>query len=157
MRFGKNPAKSIKDIAELKETINAVAELREIDYSSEPELGAIYQRLTKGRKEFEEVLGKNIKAVMHISSLDLTMKHHTERIIDIAQKMAAATAVIFGSAAGRADNRHEELTNTIIKASEQTDEIYSKIKEGQDELTGIKELSCQTINVSSEMQKDMEP
>ncbi|MCI8991306.1 MAG: hypothetical protein HFG80_01040 [Eubacterium sp.] len=156
MRFGKNPAKSIKDIAELKETINAVAELREIDYSSEPELGAIYQRLTKGRKEFEEVLGKNIKAVMHISSLDLTMKHHTERIIDIAQKMAAATAVIFGSAAGRADNRHEELTNTIIKASEQTDEIYSKIKEGQDELTGIKELSCQTINVSSEMQKDME-
>lgn len=156
MRLGKTPAKYTKELAELKETLKAVAELKETDYSSEPELSAIYQRLVKSRKEFEEVLGKNIKAVMHISSLDLTMKHHTERIIDISHKMAEATSVIFGSAAGRADNRHEELTNTIIKASEQTDEIYNKIKEGQDELTEIKDLSCQTMDVSSEMQKDME-
>lgn len=156
MRLGKPQSKLAREIVELKEIVKAVAELKEIDYSPEPELGAIYQRLLQGRKQFEEVLAKNIKAVMQISSLDLTMQHHTERIIDISRKVTCATEIIFGKAAGKADNRHEELTNTIIKASEQTEDVYKKIIEGQKELTTIKDFSVRTMNASSEMHKDME-
>ena len=64
--------------------INAVSELREEDYSREPELNDIYQRLLTARRQFAEIFEKNIKAVMQISSLDLTMQHQTEKILDIS-------------------------------------------------------------------------
>ncbi|WWR14620.1 methyl-accepting chemotaxis protein [Lachnospiraceae bacterium JLR.KK008] len=155
MRLGKTPSKLAKEVAELKEIIRAIAEMKDTDYSAQPELAAIYQRLTTNRKQFEEVLEKNIKAVMQISSLDLAMQYHTDKIIQISDQVAQATEVIFGSSSGKADNRHEELTNTIIKASEHTEDVYKKIESGQDELTTIKELSIQTMDASRAMQKDM--
>lgn len=152
MAFGKKNA----------ELIHAVAEMREADYSKEPELGAIYQRLIQGRSQFEEVMAGDIGAVMQISSLDLAMNHHTEHMIALSQNVADATEQIFGAAAesaqvaGQVNEQHEELTNTIIRASEDTEEVYKKIESGQGELTNIKELSDQTIAVSKEMQKDMD-
>ncbi len=136
--------------------MRAVSELKETDYSKEPELNAIYTRLSQGRKQFAEIFDNNIKAVMQISSLDLTMQHQTDKIIDISNRVTRATETIFGAAAGHASNQHEELTNTIISVSEETDEIYRKIEEGQNELTAIRELSEQTIAVSRQMQKDMD-
>lgn len=142
------------------ELIKAISELKETDYTKAPELNNIYQRLTAGRVQFEEALEKNINAIMQISALDLTLHHLTEEILEISRSVAAATDIIFGgssdsSALGRANNQHEELTNTIIHASEKTDEVYKKIELGQTELTAIKELSAQTIDVSRQMQKDM--
>lgn len=136
--------------------MRAVSKLEKTDYSREPELNSIYQRLSNGRKQFAELFDKNIKAVMQISSLDLTMQHQTDKIIDIAHKVTKATETIFGTAAGHANNQHEELTNTIIKVSEETDEVYRKIESGQNELTSIRELSEQTISVSRQMQNDMD-
>lgn len=136
--------------------MKAVSTLENADYSREPELNSIYQRLSRGRKQFAELFEKNIKAVMQISSLDLTMQHQTDKIIEIASKVTKATETIFGAAAGHANNQHEELTNTIIKVSEETDEVYQKIESGQNELTSIRELSEQTISVSRQMQKDMD-
>ena len=136
--------------------MKAVSELKDTDYSREPELSGIYQRLLKGRKQFTEIFEKNINAVMQISSLDLTMQHQTEKIIDISQKITNATEAIFGSSLGTSNNQQEELTNTIVKVSGATDEVYQKIEAGQNELTAIKELSEQTIAISREMQKDMD-
>ena len=140
--------------------MKAVSELKETDYSKMPELESIYRRLSSGREQFAEVLDKNIKAVMQISSLDLTMQHHTERIIEIADSVAAATEAMFGAIENPAvsngrTNSQEELTNTIIHVSEEMNEVYKKIEVGQEELTSIKELSSQTIEISREMQKDM--
>lgn len=142
--------------------VQAVAQLQDADYSHEPELGQIYKRLIKGRNQFEEALDKDIKAVMQISSLDLTLKQHTEHMIELSNHVADASNVIFGAAhnssevASQVNNQHEDLTNTIIRASEETQEVYKKIEAGQGELTNIKELSNQTIGVSKEMQKDMD-
>lgn len=137
--------------------MKAVSELQETDYSKEPELNKIYRRLLNGRRQFAEVFEKNIKAVMQISSLDLTMQHQTEKIMDISQRVTKATETIFGSSAGSSsNNQHEELTNTIIGVSGKTDEVYRKIEAGQNELTMIKELSDQTIHVSRQMQNDMD-
>lgn len=138
------------------ELMQAVSELREADYSKEPELKGMYRRLTEGRRQFAEVFEKNIKAVMQISSLDLMMQHQTERINDISRKVSKAAETIFGSAAGDSNNRHEEMTNNILKVSEETDEVYQRIEKGQRELTDIKDLSDQTIAASREMQKDMD-
>ena len=141
--------------------MKAVSELKEADYSKVPELDSIYKRLSTGRKQFAEVLDKNIKAVMLISSLDLTMQHHTEQIMEIARNVAAATESIFGAIENPAvsngrTNSQEELTNTIIHVSEEMSEVHKKIETGQEELTSIKELSRQTIEISREMQKDMD-
>ncbi len=136
--------------------MKAVSELKQADYSREPELGKIYERLFDGRRQFADVFDKNINAVMQISSLDLTMQHHTQKIIDISDKIAKATETTFGTTTGNAGNPQEELTNTIIHISEETDEVYKKIEEGQNELTSIKDLSEETLAASNEMQSDMD-
>lgn len=136
--------------------MQAVSKLKAADYSAEPELNGIYQRLSTGRRQFAELFEKNINAVMQISSLDLTMQYQTEKIIDISQKVTNATETIFGTAVGHASNQHEDLANTIVSVSGETDEVYQKIETGQQELTAIKELSEQTIEASREMQKNMD-
>ena len=144
------------------ELIKAVSELKETDYSKEPELNSIYRRLSKGRKQFGEILEKNFKAVMQISSLDLTMQHQTEKIVEITRDVAKATETIFGTSmddpmmTGRSNNQHEQLTSTIIEVSSASEEVYRKIESGQNELTLIKELSSQTIEISKELQRDMD-
>ena len=134
--------------------VNAVAELKSADYSREPELNAIYQRLVRSREQFVELLEKNVKAVMQISSLDLTMQHETDKILAISNNVEQATQSLFGSS-GSSNNQQEELTNTIVGVSEEVAEVYKKIEDCQRELTGIRDLSSQTIQISSEMQTDM--
>lgn len=75
---------------------------------------------------------------MQISSLDLMMQHQTEEILDISRRVSHATETIFGGSMGNSNNQHEELTNTIIRVSEQTSEVYRKIEAGQSELTTIR-------------------
>lgn len=144
------------------ELIKSVAELRDADYLKERELGEIYQRLLKGRQQFEEVFENNLKAVMQVSSLDLALRQRKEQMLTISHNVAEAAEVIFHAAsesfavAGQINEQHEELTNTIIQASEETEKVYQRIEMGQQELSNIKELSNQTIEVSKEMQKDMD-
>ena len=145
-----------------KALMGAVSELKEADYSREPELGRIYQRLRKGREQFAGLLDKNIKAVMQISSLDLTMQYQIEKIMDISRSVEKAAETIFGTSeeyamsSGRSNSQHEELTNTILQVSSDTGEVYQRIEAGQTELTVIKELSEQTMATSRELQVDMD-
>ena len=87
MNFGKN-----------NKLINAVSELQEADYSKNPKLGDIYKRLLKGRKQFEEVMRKDIQAVMQISSLDLVLNHVTDSMLEISESVAEGTGIIHASA-----------------------------------------------------------
>lgn len=151
MNFGKN-----------NQLISAVSELKDADYSKNPKLGDIYKRLLRGRKQFENVMNKDIQAIMQISSLDLTLNYVTDEMHQISESVAEETEIIRTSAeecsnvAEQVNGQHEELTNTIIRAAEDTDEVYKKIEAGQNELSLIKELSIKTIDESKEMQKDMD-
>ena len=151
MNFGKNA-----------KLIDAVAQLQDADYSKNPKLGDIYKRLLRGRKQFENVMSKDIQAIMQISSLDLTLNYVTEEMNEISENVAQGTEIIRSSAeecstvAEQVNGQHEELTNTIIRAAEDTDEVYKKIEAGQNELSIIKDLSVKTIDESKEMQKDMD-
>ncbi len=141
--------------------MKAISELKDADYSREPELGGIYKRLSKGRKEFAEVFDKNIKAVMQISSLDLTMKYQNDKIVDISRRVARVTETLFGSSdghsmTGHSNNVHEEMTHNIVEVSSAADNVFRKIEAAQEELTSIKELSEQTAQMSRSMQSDMD-
>lgn len=145
-----------------KPLTKAVSELKDVDYSKEPELDIIYQRLVNGREQFAKVFEKNIKAVMQISSLDLTMHHQTEKINDISYKVSKATEAIFGvSARGQfttgynSNNQHEELAHNITDVSSKTEVVHKKTDASQDELTNIRNMSGQTIAISRNMQDDM--
>ena len=141
--------------------ISSMAELKAVDYSKNPQIKEIYERLIKGRENFEGAMDKEIKAVMQISSLDLSLQHYTKEMLQVSDNVADATAIIdeatteATSAATGVNQQQEELTHTIIKAAEDTDEVYKKIEESQEELTNIKELSDKTIDISRDMQKDM--
>ncbi len=142
--------------------MKAISELKDADYSKEPELNKMYKRLSDGRRQFAEIFDKNIKAVMQISSLDLTMQYQNDKIVDISRKVAKATEAIFGSssngwsAEGRSNNQHEEMTHNIVEVSSETENVYRKIESAQNELTTIRELSEETINMSRNMQNDMD-
>ncbi len=144
-------------IKKKSELINSFSELKAADYSAAPELQKMYKRLQSGRKQLSEVFDKNIQAVMQISSLDLTMQYQNEKIVDISRKIKQASERIFG-AGGRsdADNQHTELTNTIIDVASEADDVTRKIEEGQNELTAIKDLSSQTIEISKKLQQDID-
>ncbi|MCM1133997.1 MAG: methyl-accepting chemotaxis protein [Clostridium sp.] len=135
--------------------MRAISEMQESDYSKAPELSDIYRRLSVGRKRFANVFDKNIKAVMQISSLDLTMQHQTNKITDISRQIADATEAIFGNGQ-ESSNSHEVLADTIAKVSEDSNEVYAKIEAGQAELTAIRDLSEQTMSVSHQMKQDMD-
>ncbi|MBQ8627304.1 MAG: hypothetical protein IJ419_14250, partial [Agathobacter sp.] len=142
--------------------IDSMAELKEVDYSKEPKVDAIYKRLVKGRERFEVAMQKDIDAVMQISSLDLILTQQTERLIEISESVGDATEKIQEAAeesslvAGQVNGQHEDLTRTIIEAAEDTNEVHKKIEAGQAELTEIKGLSEKTIEGSKEMRKDMD-
>lgn len=144
-----------------KKLVKSVAQLKPADYSGDRELESIYQRLQSGRLQFEKALESNLKALMQISSLDLTMENHTDKMIGLSDHVAERTRIAL-QAADHTKNvtvevasQHEELTNNIVLAAEETSEVNEKIEAGQEELTLIKDLSSQAISVSKEMQEDM--
>lgn len=146
-----------------KESILAcMSELAEADYGKKSaELEQIYRRLIAGRTQFEEVMAKILDSVMQISSLDLSLHHYSEILQKISNNVSNATELIH-TASSEADSisqmvstQHEELTNTIIEISEESNAVYGRIEESQRELTATRELSDSTIRASKEMQQDM--
>lgn len=147
----------------IEELVQALSELKDANYKeSSPKLAEIYERLYNAREQFEEILEQNMSAVMQISALDLTLHYYTEDLARISESVASATKAIHSSSedtssvASVISNQHEELTNMIITASEESGNVYKKIEEGQNELTDIKSLSDGTITASEEMKKDMD-
>ncbi len=143
------------------DTIKAISQLQEIDFSKQPEADSVFKRLQFGRKRFADAFSKNVESVMNISSLDLTLKHHIKTMNNISENVSQATSEISDAAsesaaiAGQVNSQHEDLTNTIISASEETNSVHKAIETSQQELTHVRELSMQTIDVSTEMQEDM--
>ncbi len=145
-----------------KKMLDAVAKMEAADYTKSPKLGEIYKRLLANRKQFETVMDKDITAVMQISALDITLNFVMEEMMSISNDVKEETQIIrdasekCASVAGEVNLQHEDLTNTIISAAEDTDVVNQKIEEGQKELTKIRDLSKNTIEDSEEMRKDMD-
>ena len=153
MAFGKKT-----DRAGLK----AVLELKNVDYSKDPEIQQLYTRLVNGRSQFGQILAKNASAALQIAEVVDALKDYNSKMESVSQQIAQASEDATKSAsessrvAGEVSNQHEELTNTILSASEESAAIYKNIEEGQQELTAIRDLSDKTISESSTMKQNME-
>lgn len=140
----------------------SMSELLEEDYGKKsPELEQMYRRLITGRTQFEEVMANILNSLMQISSLDLSLNHYAEILQKVSDSVAEATELIHRDA-NEAEStsklvsvQHEELTNTIIDISEESNAVYQSIDESQKELTDTKRVSDSTIGASKEMQQDM--
>lgn len=141
--------------------LQSLSDMEPINYDSVPELADIHRRLQTGRDAFSQVYELNVNAVSEISALDLEIKFYTERLLKISDSIADAILSIHTAAgestnvAGNVAGRHEDLTNTIITVSEESSNVYEKIDTSQKNLTEIRTLSENTIEVSEKMHTDM--
>ena len=142
--------------------LSSMSELAEADYGKKSvELERMYRRLLAGRTQFEEVMANVLDSVMQISSLDLSLNHYSEILQKVSDSVSGATELIHtasneaASISKMVSVQHEELTNTIIDISEESNLVYQRIDESQKELTATKDLSDSTITASKEMQQDM--
>ena len=134
--------------------LQAVLELKNVDYSKDPEIQQLYTRLVNGRSQFGQILAKNASASLQIAEVVDALKDYNSKMESVSQEIAQASEDATKSAsessrvAGEVSNQHEELTNTILSASEESAAIYKNIEEGQQELTAIRDLSDKTISES---------
>ena len=141
--------------------LKAIMTLEKVDYSADPELKELYDRLIGGRNAFAEIYEMNVGVVSEISTLDMEIKYYTQKLIEITNNIVNATGDIHVAASESSDvagivaGRHEELTNTIISVSEESGDVYQKIDTSQRELSEIRKLSDSTITISREMHEDM--
>ena len=126
--------------------LQAVLELKNVDYSKDPEIQQLYTRLVNGRSQFGQILAKNASASLQIAEVVDALKDYNSKMESVSQQIAQASEDATKSAsessrvAGEVSNQHEELTNTILSASEESSAIYKNIEEGQQELTAMEKL-----------------
>lgn len=143
--------------------IKALAEFKEADYAKEsPELQDVYKRLCRASEVIEDVFKKNLSAMMQASDMDVKMKYQMNKINAMTASVEDATQIILGAAKSAADvaetvaGQHQQLTSTITEVAADSDGVYRKIEEGQQELTNIKKLSDATIVISKQTESEMD-
>lgn len=153
MRFGnKKHHQAIINLSDMREGA---------DFKKETQIGEIYNRIHNGRNTFRASLTKILKSVMEISKLQLALVEYPKDMERIAGVVGDANTAITEAAsemskdAEQVMSQQEEFTNTIQDCSQESANVVDRLSEGQKELTSIRDLSSETMQVSHEMQKDM--
>lgn len=142
--------------------IVSLCNYQEADYGkSSPELQSLYKRITKAHEGVEDVFKKNMTSLLSIAGVDMQVNHHMDKLAGMTSTVDNATQVILDVAkntsvvADEVNGQHEQLTNTITETAVDSDKVYTKIEQGQSELTNIKALSSNTIDISKQTEADM--
>lgn len=147
----------------LGNVIQSISGLMDMEYEPRNgELNNIHQRLIKGRKEFEQTATKTMDAVIHMSSMDLTLEANAATVEKINASISTAVDRISESACSTAEiasevsEAHENLTTTILELSEESGKIMEDIRDCESELTSISELSSSVISTAIGMKTDIQ-
>lgn len=134
----------------------------ETDYrKASPELETLYKRITNAHGNVEDIFKKNLAAMLTISGVDVQLNHHMNKLSNMTSTVDNATQVILDASKGTSivadevNQQQEQLTCTITETASDSDKVYNKIEEGQNELTNIKALSNNTIDISKQTEADM--
>lgn len=137
---------------------------RLVDMPYEPqngELNNIHQRLMKGRKEFEQALTKTMDAVIQMSSMDLSLETNAAAIEEINSSISDAVNSISNSTertagiSAEVSKAHDSLTGTIIEVSDEASKIMEDIRNSENDLTSITQLSASAISSAGEMRTNI--
>lgn len=153
MRFGKKGMNNIMD---------SISRLVDMPYEpANGEWNDVHKRLMNGRKKFEQAATQTMDAVIHISSMDLTLATNVETVEQVNDSIASAVDTIHESISSTANiaseisKAHESLTETMIEASDASTGIMDEIQSCEDELTSITDLSASAIDTVTEMNTEM--
>ena len=142
--------------------IAALYELREADYeNSSPEVQRVYKCLADAHVSVEDIFKKNLSSLVYTNGLDIQVNNHMSKLTDMSSHVNDATEIILDVAKNTADvaeivrEQQEQLTVTIGEIATDSDSVYAKIEEGQNELTSIKGLSEDTMDMSRQTESDM--
>ncbi len=142
--------------------IVSLCNYKEADYEkASPELHSLYRRIVGAHENVEDVFKKNLSSLLSITGVDAQVNFHMDRLAGMTSSVDNATQIILDVAkntsvvADEVNGQHEQLTNTITDTAVDSDKVYAKIEEGQNELTNIKVLSNNTIDISKQTEADM--
>ncbi len=140
----------------------AVYELQEANYEKgSPEVQKLYQCLADAHASVEDIFKKNLSSLVYTNGLDLQVNNHMSKLTDMSTHVNDATEIILDVAKNTAEvaeivrEQQEQLTVTIGEIATDSDRVYVKIEEGQSELTSIKHLSDDTMDMSRQTETDM--
>lgn len=139
-----------------------LSNLKEADYAkSSPELQMLYECLADAHNGVEDIFKKNLSSLIYTNGLDMQVNGHMEKLTGMTSDVNSATQIILDVAKNTADvadevrEQQEQLTDTIANTATDSDRVYSKIEEGQNELNNIKALSDDTMDMSKQTETDM--
>ena len=142
--------------------VESISRLRDMQYVPENgELNQIHQRLTGGRKEFEQAVVKTMDALIRMSAMDLTLETNVGTVEKINTSITSSITNISEAAnstaniASEVSKAHENLTTTIIELSDESANIMEEIHNCEKELTSITGLSSSAISTAGEMKAEM--
>lgn len=142
--------------------IESISQLVDMPYEPKNgELNNIHKRLINGRREFEKAVTKTMDAVIHMSSMDLTLEKNVATVENINASISAAVENISESAhstagiATEVSKAHENLTTTIIDVSDESSNIMEEIQECENELTSITEMSSAAMTTAEDMKTNI--
>lgn len=142
--------------------IASISKLADMQYEpANGELNNIHQRLTAGRKEFEQAVTKTMDAVIQMSSMDLTLESNVAAMEQINDSISGALEAIGASTeltaeiSTEASRAHSSLTDTIIELSDESAGIMKDIRGSERALTTITELSASTSSTARDMKEDI--
>lgn len=145
-----------------EELIIALSQLSDADYAKvSVELQNIYGRLLAGRAGIGQVSTKIVSVKEQAAEMDEQMNQQMGKMNQMTEGVDSATQIIFGAAKNAASvaeqvaGQHQHLTSTITETAVDSDSVYEKIEQGQDELTNIKSLSNEAIEISKQTECDM--
>ena len=142
--------------------ITAISQLTDMVYEpANGELNDIHKRLMSGRKDFEKVATNTMAAVIQLSAMDLTLEENTSIIENSSHSITMSIDLIddsinsTSSITAEVCQAHENLTSTIIGASEESSRVLDEIDECQQELTTITEMSGKATTTATDMKEDI--
>ena len=142
--------------------VAALYELQKADYGrSSTELQKVYQCLADAHVSVEDIFKKNLSSLVYTNGLDMQVNNYMSNLTNMANHVNDATEIILDVAKNTADvaeevrEQQEQLTVTIGEIATDSDRVYSKIEEGQNELTNIRTLSEDTMDMSRQTETDM--
>ena len=71
--------------------LQAVLELKNVDYSKDPEIQQLYTRLVNGRSQFGQILAKNASASLQIAEVVDALKDYNSKMESVSQQIAQAS------------------------------------------------------------------
>ncbi len=144
--------------------IEAISKMRPISdvKGANPALTNVYERLVKGKGQFEGIIQGTMTSAMSISNLYLQVEMGVQSLQSIENRMADTVGTVAdiseqtANIAKQVSEAHEILTTSITEISGNTIDCLREIEVSEERITNIQKLSKDAAEDSKLMKKDMD-